>query len=244
MTDKLLNIALLCGRKGSESLKNKNHTSVLGRPLMVYPLLAAQAATQIDEIYLSTDSEEMKQIGRNHGIGIIDRPAELATATSQHVDTLIHSLELLRDLGKKVNYLIVVMCNVGIFREGIIDECIGRLDEDLAADSCVTGHIDNDLHPYRVKRMGIDGSLQTWLPLDDIEVSTNRQDLPPCYVLDHSIWVLRVANCFPPRGQKPWKFMGNRILFVDNPGCRDVHSQEDIDYTEQFLNQAGWMPSL
>jgi hypothetical protein len=74
----------------------------------------------------------------------------------------------------------------------------------------------------------------------DMQVSTNRQDLPPCAILDHSLWVLRVNSCFPPRGQKPWTFMGERILFLANDGCRDVHALEDITYTENYLRAAGW----
>lgn len=234
------NIALLCGRGGSVSVRDKNLYPVLGRPMMMYPLLAAKSAKHIHEVYISTDSERMKSLARENGVSVIDRPAELATATSQHVDTLIHALSELRIRGIDTKYLVVLMCNCATYPRGLIDECIERLDRDANADSCVTGYIENDHHPFRVKRMGEDGYLRTWMDLRQEAVSTNRQDLPPCYILDHAMWILRVSSCFPPRGQKPWTFMGDRILFANNEGSRDIHSIEDFEYTEKYLRIHGW----
>ena len=133
------NIALLCGRGGSVSVKDKNLYPVLGRPMMVYPLLAARASKRIDDIFLSTDCEKMKDVGRQYDIHIIDRPLEYAMATSQHVDTLIHALECFKKEGFSVKYLVVLMCNCATYREGMIDACIERLESDPKADSCVTG---------------------------------------------------------------------------------------------------------
>ena len=234
------NIALLCGRGGSVSVRDKNLYPVLGRPMMVYPLLAAQAATQVDTVYISTDSTRMQEVATENNVSVINRPSALATATSQHVDTLTHALEYLRSEGVKTRFLIVLMCNCATYPPGIIDRCILRLESDPNADSCVTGYVNNDHHPYRVKKLGEDGYLSTWIDLSSISVSTNRDDLPECYILDHAMWVLRVATCFPPNGQKPWEFMGKNILFEENPGSRDIHSVEDLQYTEAYLRNQGW----
>lgn len=208
--------------------------------MMVYPLLAAQAATKIDEVYISTDSIRMQEIARENGVSVINRPSGLATATSQHVDTLIHALEHFRNEDVEVQFLIVLMCNCATYPSGLIDRCIIRLESDPSADSCVTGYINNDHHPYRVKKMGEDGYLRTWIDLSFISVSTNRDDLPDCYILDHAMWVLRAATCFPPNGQKPWGFMGKKVLFEENRGSRDIHSMEDLQYTEAYLRNQGW----
>lgn len=233
-------IALLCGRGGSQSVKDKNLYPVLGRPMLVYPLLAAKRSRTIDKVFISTDSIRMQEIAAAHGAHVIDRPPHLATATAQHVDTLIHALDVIRARGETIDFLVVLMCNCATLREGVIDECVEKLIADENADSCVTGYIENDHHPYRVKKMSASGYLTTWIDLKSEEVSTNRQDLPACYILDHAIWVLRTSTCFPPNGQKPWTFMGNNICFVDNHGSCDIHSYEDIQYTEQYLKEQGW----
>ena len=71
--------ALMLGREGSVGFPGENTTPVLGRPVMSHPLLAANLAKRVDEIYVSTDSKEIKKIALAHGVKIIDRPSELAT---------------------------------------------------------------------------------------------------------------------------------------------------------------------
>ena len=88
-----MNIALLTGRGGSISLPDKNILPVLGRPMMAYPAIMAKEAKLIDDVYLSTDGESLKQVGREMGLKIIDRPAELALPTSQHRDAIEHALD-------------------------------------------------------------------------------------------------------------------------------------------------------
>ena len=51
--------ALLIGREGSTGFPGKNVLPILGRPLMVYPLLAARACRKVDRIYVSTDAEKI-----------------------------------------------------------------------------------------------------------------------------------------------------------------------------------------
>ena len=53
--------ALMIGREGSVAIPGKNVMEIDGLPLMVYPILAAQDSHSVDEVYLSTDSEKMRQ---------------------------------------------------------------------------------------------------------------------------------------------------------------------------------------
>ena len=58
-------LALLIGRGGSVGLPNKNILPILGRPMMAYPLLAAKSSKNVNEIYLSTDSKKIINVGKN-----------------------------------------------------------------------------------------------------------------------------------------------------------------------------------
>ena len=60
--------ALLLGREGSIGFPGKNTYPVLGKPLMVYPLLAAKNAQHVNKIYVSTDSPTIKKIGKEYGV--------------------------------------------------------------------------------------------------------------------------------------------------------------------------------
>lgn len=66
--------ALLIGREGSTGFPGKNTYTVLGKALMEYPLMAATKAKLVDKVFVSTDSQKIKDIGMEHGAEIIDRP--------------------------------------------------------------------------------------------------------------------------------------------------------------------------
>ncbi len=230
-----MNVILLTGRGGSKSVLGKNVHPVLGRPLAFYPMAAAKSARRVDRICVSTDSPEIANVARILGIEVIDRPPEIAQDTSELVDALTHAMAV---IGGGINYLITMHCNCAVHRDGLVDECITLMDEHPEADSCVTGFIDHSVHPYRTKRVDADGSLHPWLEIPE-GTSTNRQSLGPCFVLDGAARVLRVARCFPPRGQRPFTYLGRRILHVLNARGGDVHSLDDIAEAERVLRRAG-----
>ena len=46
------------------------------------------------------------------------------------------------------------------------------------------------------------------------------------------------------KGQPPWDFMGNKIMGVPLKGAIDIHSIEDISYTERWLLENGWTEDI
>ncbi len=81
--------ALMLGREGSTGFPGKNVYPVLGRPLMAYPLIAARNALHVDEIYVSTDSEKIKEIGRSYGISR-ERVRQLEARAFEKVKRAVH----------------------------------------------------------------------------------------------------------------------------------------------------------
>ena len=90
-------VALMLGREGSEGFPDKNTHPVLGRPMMSYPLLAAKSATLVDEIYVSTDSDNIKNIAQEHGAKIIDRHPELATKEALGENAYAHGFQYISE---------------------------------------------------------------------------------------------------------------------------------------------------
>lgn len=208
---------------------------------MAYPAIMAKEAELIDEVYLSTDGEKLKKCGKELGLKIIDRPPALAQPTSQHRDAIEHALQYLADKNIHPEIIVVLLCNVGTHKPGVIDKCVRLLMENPDLDSVVTMDERNEYHPLRAKKMGKGGLLEPFMKIEG-KISTNRQDLEPCYFLDHTLWALRVSSCLGKHtvGQPPWDFMGNRIMGVPNHGAIDIHCEEDIAYTEKWLQLNGW----
>jgi CMP-N,N'-diacetyllegionaminic acid synthase len=237
-----MNIALITGRGGAgSSFPGKNVYPIFGRPLMLYSYLAAQQSMLVDDVYLSTDGDDLKDVGRKHGMKIIDRPAEFARPDSQHNECIDHALGVLKELGVPVEIIVILMCNVGIQPEGRIDQCIQALLDDPALDSAVTVREWGDHHPTRAKTLNSEGLL---VPILDMKtpVTTTRQLLGDTFYLDHQVWAFRVRDYgLPSGGHQPWWFMGARVKGIPNDDLViDIHTRADIAYTEMWLRAHGY----
>ncbi len=236
-----MRIALLTGRGGmGSSFPGKNVFPVLGRPLMTYPLVAARHARLIDDIYLSTDGEDLKAVARQEGVKVIDRPPEFARPDSQHDECIRHALEVLLSAGVDIEVLVILMCNVGIQPEGKIDACVQALLDDPSLDTAVTVHEWGDHHPTRAKTIDRHGHLVPIVPMPE-KVTTTRQLLGDTFYLDHQVWAFRIrGGKLPERGLQPWSFMGNRVKGIENEDIViDVHTKADIEFTERWLRAHG-----
>jgi CMP-N-acetylneuraminic acid synthetase len=237
-----MNIALLTGRGGAgSSFPGKNVFPILGRPLMLYPYASARKSRLIDDIYISTDGEDLKAVAREQGIKVIDRPPEFARPDSQHNECIDHALMTLKARGVPVEILVILMCNVGIQPEGKVDECIQALIDDASLDAAVTVHEWGDHHPSRAKTTDKEGLLVPILPIKQ-PVTTTRQLLDATYYLDHQVWAFRVRDYhLPSTGHQPWWFMGNRVKPILNGDLViDIHTRADIVYTEMWLRAHGY----
>ena len=228
-------VALIMGRAGSVGVKRKNLTPICGEPLCTYPMRAALQATRLNQIFVTTDCPEIKRIAIDYGLSVIDRPEELAHATAEMSEGIVHADDVIRrEYGISPSIMVTMHANSGIHKSGLIDECIEKLESDPAADSCVSARRIMDLHPYRQKRVNASGYLETWIPVPD-EVANNRQMISDVsVVLDGACRAIRVDRCLPPVGQPPFRYLGNTIAWVDNPHGLDVHSENDILAIEHF----------
>ncbi len=73
-------LAIVPARSGSKGLPHKNIRPLLGKPLLAWSIESALSCPYVDNVILSTDSEEYADIGQVYGAKIpFLRPAEFAT---------------------------------------------------------------------------------------------------------------------------------------------------------------------
>ena len=231
--------ALLTGR-GNNTLKDKNVLPVLGKPLLYYPAMAAKTCKLITDFYVSSDDDKILNAAADCGYKKIRRPQELALPTSQHVDAIKHAVTVMQDDDVVPDILVVLLANSGIVKMEWIEESINNILDNSEISASVPVLIEQDRHPYRAKKLREDGCLDTWFDFSGRAISTNRQDLPTCYFLCHNFWTLNVAKSVQAQaGQQPWTFMGNNIKPIVVSESFDVHDEDDIKKTEQWLIDEG-----
>lgn len=90
-------VAIIPARGGSKRLPGKNIIPISGKPAISYPIEAALKARIFDRVIVSTEDEEIKDISKNCGAEVFDRPEELAGDKVGVVDVC---MDVLKKLGE------------------------------------------------------------------------------------------------------------------------------------------------
>ena len=237
-------IALLVGRGGSVGLPNKNVYPVLKRPLMSYPLLAAQNSKFVDDVYVSTDSKAIEEVGIKFGAKIIKRPAELATSEAVLEDTFLHAYKFIKEqLKEELEFVVILMCNAVMILPETIDKGIEILRSKKDLDSAVTVSDYNMFSPTRARKIGKDGCLHPFIPFDlfKFNIDSNRQKQDSVYFHDCGASIVR-PHCIENvhQGLLPQKWMGKKIYPLTQTGGLDIDYRYEIPIAENWLKEKGF----
>jgi CMP-N-acetylneuraminic acid synthetase len=232
--------ALVIGRKGSR-VKDKNVRSVLGRPLALYPILAAKHAKAVTHVFVSTDSEPIRELALQQDCTYIERPAFLATNEALAEDAFKHGYEAIRAQAKQEPELIVLLfANGATITPGIIDEGIQFLRAHPDYDSAVSVSKYNMFSALRARRLE-NGLVK---PFVDPELFGNatcdRDSQGDTFFVDCSVFVLR-PRCFDySRGEIPFRWIGKTVHPLHQEGGCDVDFEWQFPVVEHFLRRVGF----
>jgi len=232
--------ALLLGRKGSVGFPGKNLFPVLGYPLAWYPMNAAIRAEYVDKVYLSTDDERLIDLAKENGVEVIERPAHLCTKEALGEDAYVHGYkEICKRMGEKPELMVLLFCNAATLLPATIDDGIKILRENPEYDSAVTVSRYNMWSPLRARKIGDDGLLHPFAPLEVFEskeLSCDRDCQGDAWFADVSVSVVRPDNLdHIEEGLPPQKWMGKKIYpLKQEAGC-------DVDYEWQIPVVEWWI---
>ena len=85
-------IGIIPARGGSKGIPGKNKKLLCGKPLIQYTLEAA-LHSNLHNIIVSTDDEDVKDIALKMGVKVIERPSDLAGDRVPTLPVLIHALQ-------------------------------------------------------------------------------------------------------------------------------------------------------
>ena len=236
--------ALLVGRGGSVGFPNKNVYPLLNRPLMSYPLLAAKNSNYVDEVYVSSDSQEILNVGKEFQAKTITRPPELATSDATIESAFFHGYEhIKKDCGQEIEFLVILMCNAVSVLPKTIDNGVEILRSNKIFDSAVTVSGYNMFSPIRARKIIEDGSLAPFVPFENFnfEIDSNRQKQDVVYFHDCGVSVVR-PKCmdYMDDGLLPQKWMGQKIYPLVQEGVLDVDIEQEMPLAEFWLRKNGF----
>jgi hypothetical protein len=240
------------GRKGSTGWPGKNTTPILGRPLAEYPLLAARHARCVDRTYLTTDDEQLMELGRSHGARIIERPPHLATKEALGDHVYQHALAVAKSEaaaeGREIEQVALLMCNAATVLASQIDEATAVLRANPDYDSAVTVSCMNMWSPLRARRLDGGGLLQPFVPFeafgDPATLNCDRDSQGDVWFADMGLSMVR-PRCLEhlEEGLLPQRWMGQRIYPLKQWGGCDVDYAWQAPGVEFWLSEHGFTES-
>ncbi len=173
----LTNFALIPLRGGSKSIPKKNIKLLAGKPLAAWTLEAAAGASQIDAVYVSTDSEEIAEVVQGLGLGAkeIFRPAEFATDEASTESVMLH---FMREV--QFDVLVTIQATSPLLTARDLDRALAQFHEQP---------LDSMLSAVRTKRFfwNDDASPINYDPLH----RPRRQDFPGTLMENGAFYITR-----------------------------------------------------
>ena len=75
----MIDVCVICARKGSKQVKNKNIKKINGKPLISWSIEQAIKSKLFYKVYVSTDSKKIAQIAKKSGAEVpFLRPSRLS----------------------------------------------------------------------------------------------------------------------------------------------------------------------
>ncbi|MEO6176124.1 MAG: acylneuraminate cytidylyltransferase family protein [Flavobacterium circumlabens] len=216
-------IAIIPARGGSKRIPDKNIQLFGTLPLLAHSILyAKQNSTVIDEVYVSTDSEEIKKTALQFGAKVIDRPAAISGDLEPTVSALRHALESLE--GNNVENVILLQATNPLRPQNLLVEAFEVYQqENLDSLFTVTRN-----HQKFGKIAG-----NKFIPFN-YAIGQRSQDLEPLFFENGLIYITKASlirndiiiseNAFP--------FEVNHIF-----AKVDIDTPEDLEYAEYLFQK-------
>ena len=208
-------IAIIPARGGSKGIPKKNLSDILGRSLLERSINCAKNAG-IEDIYVSTDDQEIAEATVGLNARVIKRPSELSGDTNSSESAITHALEEILLQGEVLVSSVAFLQATSPFTRSVdLIRGMGMLTQNNSVFSAVPFH--NFLWTQNA---------DSWEPLGHAKNErTMRQQLPPTVMETGNFYLFPVGS-FLAQGTR---FCNVPIpVFIDPLTTLQVDSPEDL----------------
>ena len=226
-------LAVIPARGQSKGIPRKNIKPLCGLPLLAYTAQAALAARRVTSVILSTDDEEIAQVGRQHGLRVpFLRPAELARDDSPTLPVVRHAIEWASSNGEQYDAVCILQPTTPLRQAGLVDACIALLEDSKADSVCTILPVPPRHNPHWVYFQDASGSLR--LSTGETEPIPRRQSLPPAFHREGSVYVALTTVVIEQNSLYGQTLRG---VVVDPDETVDIDTPEDWARAESMLQK-------
>ncbi len=227
-----MKLCTICVRGGSKGVPGKNIRPIGGKPLLAHSIAQARQSGLFAAIAVSSDAADVLQVARDWGADVlVERPADLATDRSAKIPAIRHCmLAAERHLGAECEVLVDLDATSPLRAVSDIVAAVRLLSPDCA--NVITG-TEARRSPYfnlvelnQVKTPHLSKKLS--------DAAVRRQDAPPCYDMNASIYVWHRSAMM----ESDTLFLpSTRLYAMPAERSLDIDSELDFRMVEYILEQ-------
>ena len=212
--------AFIFARGGSKGVPGKNIRNLGGKPLLAHSIIMAQNIDEISRVFVSTDDQDIADIGAKYGAEIIERPSELAQDNSPEWLAWLHAIRWLESKNIFFDCFVSLPTTSPLRNKIDVVNCINLLDK--KTDIVVTIS-ETSRSPYfnMVSKEGDDIKLL----IEGEKSYSRRQDVPIAYDMTTVAYISR-----PSFIKNNNKIFDGKVKAVLIPKERSVDIDDEIDF--------------
>lgn len=219
-------IAIIPARGGSKRIPKKNIIDFMGKPMIAWTIEAAIKSKIFDKIIISTDSEEIANVGRDYGLEVPflrqDKNDDISPVSEATI-TSVKQAEV--HYNEKYDIVVQLMANAPIRNEDDIKkqyyEFINQ-KRDFQLSSFKFGWM-NPWWAFKIKK---DGS-PDWLYADGI--LKRSQDLEDLYCPTGAIWIANIKKLME---SNTFYGPGHKFCELNWKSAVDIDDYDDLEFAK------------
>ncbi|XMD86329.1 oxidoreductase, Gfo/Idh/MocA family [Campylobacter lari] len=214
------NICIIGCRGGSKGVKNKNIRDVAGKPLIAYTIEQALKSRLFKHVVLSTDSQEIADIGKKWGADVFFlRDSHMASDSAGKLQVIQDAVKKSEDYYQERYDIVVDLDVTSPLRE--VSDIINAYEQFIKDENDILiSASPSRKNPYfNMVEIEQNGNKNTVVLSKKLSSSIlRRQDAPQCYDMNASIYI--------------WKkeiLLNSNTLFTDNTGLYVMPEERSVD---------------
>ena len=174
-------LAIIPARSGSKGIPKKNLCLLDGMPLIYYTIKAALNSSSVDKIILSTDNQEIANIGLEYGAEVpFLRPKKYAKDLSPTIDLVLHAIKWLeKNLSYEPDATILLQPTSPLRTSVHIEEAIKIFNKKKPDTLVSTVEVPHNFSPNKLLSLDKDNLYIT--KNEDFKTIKPRQSMPRLY---------------------------------------------------------------
>ena len=215
-------IAIIPARGGSKRLPQKNLLPLGELALLVHSIrYALSHSAIIDDVYVSTDDERIKQLALDNGAKVIDRPASISGDLEPTVSALRHVLESIEEV---VENVILIQPTNPLRPQNLLEEAFEVFQK---------GNYDSLFSVTRNHQKFGKITGNKFEPFN-YSIGQRSQDLEPLFFENGLLYITKASLILDDTiiSENAFPFEVNHIF-----GNVDIDTPEDLEYAEYLYQK-------